>query len=258
MKYQYIILEKKDRIATLTLNRPDRLNAFSLAMIKEARQAVNEVERDNTVRALIITGMGRGFSAGLDMDAFDELDSLPHREVRDFMHGWGNLYSLSKPTVAAINGPAVGIGLTIAMMCDLRVAAENARFSMAFVKLGIIPGMGSTYILPRLVGQAKATELMLLGETFTARDAAGMGLLTKIVPEAEVMATARKLAQTLAEGPALAQELIKRAVHLSFHNSYVQQTEMEALSDYTCFRSEDHKEGVRAFVERRAPRFTGK
>jgi 2-(1,2-epoxy-1,2-dihydrophenyl)acetyl-CoA isomerase len=257
MTYKNVILDKKERIATLTLNRPEKLNAFSMEMITEAREAIREVETDAACRVLIVTGIGRGFSAGLDMDAFDELDNLPHREVLDFMHGWGRLYNLSKPTIAAINGPAVGIGLTVAMMCDLRIASERSRFSMAFVKLGIIPGMGSTYILPRLVGQAKATELMLLGETFTAQDAYRMGLLTKVTTEAEVMESARDLAQYLAEGPPLAQELIKRAVHLSFHNSFVQQTEMEALSDYTCFRSEDHKEGVRAFREKRAPRFLG-
>ncbi len=259
MNYEGVTLDREEGIATLTLNRPQQLNAISLPMMKSIGEAVQEVARDDSLKVLIITGAGRAFCAGLDVSTFKEVGKMTTRELDDTMQTAARpLYSLVKPTIAAINGVTIGAGLSIALLCDMRIASEKARFSSAYIKMGLVPDMGATYFLPRIAGTAKAMELMLTGDMFDAAEAERIGLLIRTVPEEEVLPAARGLAERIASGPSIAVELTKQAIYRGIHNSLQQQIEMECFADFTTFRTEDHREGVQAFFEKRPPRFKGK
>ena len=259
MTYEGLNLEKEVGIATLTLNRPEQLNAITVPMSHSFSRALDEVDKDSDVKVLIITGAGRGFCAGLDISAFGLVEAMSAKELTDLMRRLAlPLYNLSKPAIAAINGSAVGAGLSIAMLCDTRIASEKARFSSAYINMGIIPDVGGTYSMPRIVGTAKAFELMVTGDTFDAAEAERIGIVSRVVPEDEVMEAARELAGRIAKGPSAAIELIKQALARSLHNNIEQQIEFECFADYICLRTEDHKEGVKAFFEKRPPEFKGK
>ncbi|MDH5696406.1 MAG: enoyl-CoA hydratase [Dehalococcoidia bacterium] len=259
MSYEGLTLDKEAGVATLTLNRPEQLNAISLPMIKSIGKAIDDVHHDDGVKVLIITGAGRAFCAGLDIAAFKEVEEMSPQELSDDMRSLAlPLYNLPKPAIAAINGITTGAGLSIAMLCDIRIASEKARFSSAYIRMGMVPDAGATYFLPRIVGTAKAIELMVTGDSFDAAEAKGMGLLNKVVPEGEVMKVARELAGRIASGPSVAIKLIKQAAYQGIRNSLEQQIEFECIADYICLRTEDHKEGVKAFFEKRPPQFKGR
>jgi 2-(1,2-epoxy-1,2-dihydrophenyl)acetyl-CoA isomerase len=259
MDYEGLTLDKEAGIATITLNRPEQLNAISMSMAESIRKALDEVDKDDSLKVVIITGAGRGFCAGLDVAAFAQIEAMSQKELGNFMRRLSlPLHNLSKPTIAAINGTAVGGGLATAMLCDMRIASEKARFSSGYIRMGIIPDLGATYFLPRIVGTAKAMELMITGDVFDAAEAQRLGIVNRVVPEGEVMKTARELADRIASGPSVAIGLIKQAVNRGVHNSLEQQIEFECFADYICFQTEDHKEGVRAFLDKRPPEFKGR
>ena len=259
MEYEGLTVDKEAGVAKLTLNRPEQLNAISIPMAQSLKKALGDIDKDSSLKVLILTGAGRSFCAGLDVTTFSPVSKMTGGELSDFMRTLSlPLYNLSKPTIAAINGVTVGAGLSIAMLCDIRVASEKARFSSAYSRMGLVPDIGATYSLPRIAGTAKAMELMFTGDTFDAAEAYRIGILNKVVPEEEVMKAARELAERIAKGPSIAIDLIKQAVHQGIRNSLEQQVEVECLVDYICLRTDDHKEGVKSFFEKRPPEFKGK
>ncbi len=259
MNYEGLTLDKEAGIATLTLNRPEQLNAISLPMAHSWERGLDEVDKDDSLKVLIVTGADRSFCAGLDVATFPQVEEMSQKELGHFMRILSlPLHNLSKPTIAAINGIALGGGLAIAMLCDLRIASETARFSSGYIRMGLIPDLGFTYSLPRIVGTAKAMELIITGDIFDAAEAQRMGIVNRVVPEGEVMKSARKLAERIAKGPSVAIGLLKQAINRGVHNSLEQQVEFECFVDYICLRTEDHKEGVRAFFDKRLPDFKGR
>lgn len=269
MQYKNIIFEKKDGIAILTLNRPETLNAWNAAMAEEVVNALNEISKDESMRILIVTGAGRGFSSGADLRR--ESSAAGTSETSETLYtrlAQGKptvvdiglrFQRLDKPVIGAINGVAVGAGLSIALACDLRIASDRAQFSMIFVKRGLIPDCGGSLFLPKLVGSAKACELIFTGDIIDAREAERIGLVNKVVPHEELMKTAEELAKKLAKRPPIALKYAKRAIYkgltevdLASHIDY------EISLNRLLHDTEDVKEGVRAFLEKREPVFKGK
>ncbi|MBV9358037.1 MAG: enoyl-CoA hydratase [Chloroflexi bacterium] len=245
-------------VQTITLDQPERLNALSAEMFRALGAVVRAAERDPAVRVLVVTGAGRGFSSGADLTEFDlsgpgpNLAELLLGEVEPLIVG---LHRLEKPVLAAINGVAAGIGLSLALACDLRYAAASARLVLAFVNIGLVPDGGSTFFLPRLVGTGKAMELALLGEPIDAAAAHEIGLVNQVLPDAELSSYVEQVAARLARGPAIAQALIKRGLRQGHELSLERVLQLEAGHQTLAARTPDFAEGVRAFREKRAPRF---
>ena len=263
MKYQDLILEKEDGIATLTLNRPDKLNAISMTMREELPKAIDEVRGDDEVRVLVVTGAGRGFCSGADVAgqaariAGGKLEES-RRSLLAPVGSWGvPLAELEKPTIAAVNGVAAGAGLSFALLCDIRIAAESARFGAVWVRRGLIADVGATYFLPRILGVEKALELMYTGDIIDAREAERIGLVSRVVPDDDLMKVTRELATKIAKGPPIAIELMKRAVYRDILSGLRVKLDFETYAQDICRRSEDHKEGVTAFLEKREAHFKG-
>ncbi len=265
MNYEGFTLDKEAGVAILTLNRPDQLNAITLPMAESFGRALDEVDKDDSLKVLIITGTGRGFCSGLDVSTFAQVEERAQTEAT---YAWraisipqynlSKVYNLAKPTIAAINGIAAGAGLSLALLCDMRIASEKARFSAAFINMGLIPDCGATYAMPRIVGMAKAMEHMITGDAFDAAEAQRMGMVNRVVPEEEVMKVARELADRIARGPSLAVRLTKQAFRRGLHGTLEQQIEWETYTQYLCINMEDHKEAFRAFLEKRPPEFKGR
>ncbi|MFC1871210.1 enoyl-CoA hydratase/isomerase family protein [Chloroflexota bacterium] len=258
MDYEGITLDKKDGVATITLDRPQQLNAITLPMAYSLAAALDGMEKDNDIKALILTGAGRGFCAGLDATTFGPVAEMSPEELGALMRTLTiPLDSLSIPTIAAVNGATVGAGLSLALVCDMRIASEKARFASGYLGVGLIPDVGGTYSLPRIVGTARAMELMITGDPFGADEAERLGIVNRVVPDEELMKAATRLAEKIARGPSVAIKLLKQAVRQGINNSLEQQIEFECFADYTCFRTEDHKEGIKALLEKRTPEFRG-
>jgi 2-(1,2-epoxy-1,2-dihydrophenyl)acetyl-CoA isomerase len=258
MPWETVLFEVTDGVGTLTLNRPDKLNAFNDQLHLDIADVLNHVESDRNVRALVITGAGRGFCSGADLTqrlepgrgAGDALDLHYHPRLR-------RLRALAKPVIAAVNGPAAGAGMSLALACDIVVAAESAVFIQAFTRIGLVPDAGSTYFLPRLIGTARAKALALLAEPLSAKDAAAWGLILKAVPDAALMDEAMAMARKLAAGPTFALGLTKQAIDQSLGNDLDAQLVLERDYQKAASRSPDFREGVMAFLEKRPAKFTG-
>jgi 2-(1,2-epoxy-1,2-dihydrophenyl)acetyl-CoA isomerase len=261
VEYEGFFVEKEGAIATLVLNRPERLNALLPTLILDFPRAIEDVRKDDDIRVLIMTGAGRAFCAGGDVSTKGSgktYQELSQRWSR-FLIGpvAMSLRNLEKPTIAAINGAAVGAGVSLFLACDIAIASENARFGLAFVKVGLVPDAGATYFLPRKVGIAKAIELMCTGDMIDAKEAERIGLVSRVVPHDKLMEEVKKLAEKLAKGPPIAIGLIKRATYKSLDNNLEQQIDFEDFAQSLCFKTEDHKEGARSFMEKREANFKG-
>jgi 2-(1,2-epoxy-1,2-dihydrophenyl)acetyl-CoA isomerase len=251
--------EVADAVATITLDRPDALNALTVPMKGELLAAFKAAGRDRTVRAVVLTGAGRAFCAGQDLKERLEPDAAPLAvEVRERYNPIiAAMRALDQPIVGAINGVAAGAGASLAFACDLRVAAEGASFVLAFGRIGLVPDSGATWFLPRLVGPAKAAELALLGESLSAAEAERFGLVARVVPAEALAAEARGIAQRLAGFAPRALALTKRALQRSWSVDLDEALEDEAFRQGIAGATSDHAEGLAAFLEKRPPRFTG-
>lgn len=258
-----ILFEIRDDVATITLNRPERLNSFTEQMHRELRAALDAVEKPGAARALIITGAGRGFSAGQDLAEamntgepkdFDVASTLE----RNYNVMLGRLRALPMPVIAAVNGVAAGAAANVALACDIVIAARSASFLQAFTKIGLIPDAGGTYSLPHRVGMARAMGLALLAESLPAEKAEQWGLIWKCVDDDKLMEEARTLARKMASGPTKAFALTKRALYAAADSSFDRQLALEAELQREAGKSEDFREGVNAFLEKRPARFTGR
>ncbi|MBL0385975.1 enoyl-CoA hydratase/isomerase family protein [Tumebacillus sp. ITR2] len=270
-----LLFEVKDHIATITLNRPEALNAFSVPMIQAWVSALEECRDNDDIRVVVVTGAGRAFCSGGDVRAMREGKGFLAQgddEIDTYTTGLARKNSLwkliqrvpltleqvDKPVIAALNGDAVGAGLDMALMCDLRVASDTARFSEGYVKLGIVPGDGGAYFLPKLVGMAKALELLLTGDRIDAREAERIGLVNSVVPAEQVLDEAYKLASKIAAQPPVAVRLIKRAAYQSQRTDL--RTALDLVSSHMAIvtETEDHLEAVRALLEKRQGEYRGK
>jgi len=246
-------------VATLTLDRPEALNALTVPVKVALRDALESLAVDRAVRVVILTGAGRAFCAGQDLAERDEPDAAPLEvEVRERYNPIIRaLRSMGQPVIAAVNGVAAGAGASLAFACDLRIAAEEARFVLAFGRIGLVPDSGATWFLPRLVGPAKAAELALLGDPVDAAEALRLGLVSRVVPGDRLMDEARALAGRLAEGAPLALSLTKGALDRALTIDLDEALEGEAKLQGIAGASADHAEGLAAFREKRPPRFIG-
>jgi 2-(1,2-epoxy-1,2-dihydrophenyl)acetyl-CoA isomerase len=254
-------LDAATQVATLTLNRPDRLNSFTRQMHAELRDALDAVERAG-MRALVLTGAGRGFCAGQDLSDLD-LDGENPTDLGDVVEPNFNplvrrLQALPLPVIAAVNGTAAGAGANLALACDLVLAARSAKFIQSFVKIGLVPDTGGTWLLPRRVGLARALGLALTGETLVAEQALAFGMIWQVVDDAALQDEARRLAAQLAAQPTRAIAATRRALHAGVTQTLDQSLALEAELQRELGRSADYQEGVNAFLEKRTPRFQGR
>jgi enoyl-CoA hydratase/carnithine racemase len=253
--------ELEDGIATITLNRPDKLNALSTGLSRELVGALAAVKSDDRSRAVIITGAGRAFSAGGDVDRMRQaVETGDWTEVRELLDAGARvvalLHHMAKPTIAVVNGPAVGAGASLALACDLRIAAPTASFGLVFSRLGLHPDWGGTYFLPRLVGTGKALELILSGDIIAADEALRLGIFNRVVPGDQLAAAAREAARTFAGRSPLALMLARQAVHASVSMPLEQVLDLEIANQMKCFPSPQAKEGIAAFLEKRQPKLS--
>ena len=260
--YEYIQVAEADGVATITLNRPDKLNAFIGHMRRDLAEALEQAGSDRNTRVVIITGAGRAFCAGGDIAFMAEL--MQRRDAEEFSRilGAGRrvilaIRQMTKPVIAAINGPASGAGCNLALACDLRIAANTATFSQSFAKVGLHPDWGGTYFLPRLVTPNKACELFFLGESIDAAEAARLGIVNQVVAPEELESAAMELAQRLRAAPPIALAAAKHAVYMSQTAELEEMLRYETEAQLRCFESDDGHEGVHAFLEKREPKFTG-
>jgi len=258
--FENILLEIDGPIATLTINRPEKRNAVNNATVEEIDQALGQVEANPDLRVLILTGAGeKAFVAGADIKELDLRDTILGRtETRRRQEVYTRIEQLEIPSIAAINGWALGTGLELTMVCTLRVASSNAKMGQPEVKLGIIPGAGGTYRLPRLVGMGRAMEMILTGVPVTADEALAMGLVNRVVPPEKLMEEVRTLAKTIAALPKLAVQYAKEAVLRCVEGSLVEGLAHESYLHALACGTQDKKEGVASFLEKREPKFTGK
>ncbi len=249
-------------LAVLTLNRPDRLNSFNTEMHGEVKDIFKEIKRNKDIRCLLITGNGRGFCAGQDLSdravsVGDEAPDLSASIEKNYNPLIRNIVSLKMPVICAVNGVAAGAGANIALACDIVLAAKSASFIQSFNKLGLVPDSGGTWMLPRLVGHARAMRLCLLGEKVTAQAALDMGMIGQICEDASLIEEATQIAQQLAKAPTMGLSLIKRAIQASSTHTLDQQLELERDLQGIAGRSEDYREGVAAFMAKREPNYKG-
>jgi enoyl-CoA hydratase/carnithine racemase len=266
MEFSEIIYAKQDRVATITLNRPTKLNAYSERMVHEIISALGDARDDDKVRAVIITGVGRGFCSGGDISRDFQYPARYHGhpmeamlEMRENMHQLVTLLQrFDKPVIAAVNGAAVAGGLTLALSCDFRIAAQSARLGDTSLKFALIPDEGGAYLFPRFMGLENALKMSLFSEVYPAHKAKELGLVTEVVPDDALMTTARTWAERLAEGPPIAIRIAKRMMYKQQTMDLSNALEDAALGVMVTNYSDDVKEGVAAFHEKRKPDFKGR
>lgn len=257
-----LLIERKDGVAIITLNRPDKLNSFNDELTFKLQDALKEVEKDDSVRSIIITGAGRGFCAGQDLQS-RKFGEGEHLSLGDSIRRRYNpivikMRRLEKPIIAAVNGVAAGAGMSLALACDFRIVADSASFIQSFTKVGLVPDSGSTFVLPRMIGPTKALELMYSAERLSAQAAFELGLINKLVSREKVLSEAIEFAATLAKGPSKAFGLTKRALNKAIFPDLEELLEYEAQLQEIAGRSHDFEEGVKAFIEKRQPVYSGK
>jgi len=258
-----IMEEKHDGIATLVMNRPDRLNALNSELSSALNDALGRIAEDQSVNVVVITGAGRAFCAGGDLAAIGKGRQSGETRglepvLRAGMQMVLKMRTMPQPVIAAVNGPAAGAGMNIALAADIRIAAEEATFGQNFAKVGLYPDYGGTYFLPQLVGPSKAAELFYTGDMIDAKTALALGIVNKVVPAEQLEATVKTLAQKIAHGPSLAIRTVKKALFASEERELAQALDNEVREQIRCFMSEDCSEGIRAFFDKRPPKFQGK
>ncbi|MBV8360563.1 MAG: enoyl-CoA hydratase/isomerase family protein [Deltaproteobacteria bacterium] len=271
MEFKDTTYHKSERIATITYNRPEKMNAWTPRMFEELHQAIDDAEKDLDIGAIIITGAGRAYCSGADMSGLNRMAQAadqpaaagqPSSETQIEADGMGRfafMLSLKKPIIAAINGPAVGMGFANALYCDIRIASEKARMGLIFPRRGLAIEFGSSWLLPRIVGLANAVDLALTGRLIDAQEALRMGLVSRVVADGELMPAARALAADLAtQCSPLGISYVKRFVYQHLYTDLATALRDEADSAGVMLHSQDFKEGVKAFLEKRAPKFTGR
>ena len=254
-----LLLEKKDGIATITLNAPDKLNAMSTKMKESLLSAMDDVNKDDNVKVVILTGAGRGFCAGADLT---ELTGAPKAAPSIYERLAGPprpaFFRLEKPAIAAVNGACVGAGLSLALSCDIRIASDKAKFGSAFIKLGATPDNAMSYWLPRIMGTAAALEFLLTGKIVVGEEAKQLGLVSRVVPPEEVMKVSQELAAQMTQYPLIALSLTKRLVYRSMIDDVGHHYDWEAWAGQICRETNDNKETMNAFVEKRPTQFKEK
>lgn len=257
MTFETIIVEKEEGIAKVTLNLPEKLNALDLVMREELKEAFWEFARSADVKAVVLTGAGRAFCAGGDITTMHNVGSPAGRDrLKNVQQLVRAMTTLEKPIIAAVNGAAIGAGFNIVLACDLILASEKAKFSESFARIGLIPDMGGFYFLPQRVGVHRAKELMMTGRIIDAQEAVAMGLVNRQVAHDQLMITAMEMARGLSRGASRALSMIKAALN-RWPAGLEEVLEMEANMQAVCFETRDFKEGMKAFLEKRPPVFTG-
>jgi len=264
MEYKDIILKKEGKIATIVMNVPEKMNALTAVMRQEIPVALTEVGEDDDIRVLVFTGAGdRAFCAGADVGMMaarssGELPKPTRRQITERVGWWPRLIrGLRVPTIAAINGVAAGVGMSFALSCDIRIASDKARFACAWINRGLIPDGAATYLLPQIVGVEKALELMYTAEIINAEEALRVGLVSRVVPHDNLMDAVGELANKIAAGPPIAIELAKDAVYLGLETDMKTAIDFESYAQNVCRNTEDHKEGIMSFMEKRKAEFKG-
>ena len=255
-----IQFEKIEAVAKITLNRPEKYNSFVREMALELQNIIDECGQDETIRSILITGEGKAFCAGQDLkEAINpdgpEIEEIVRQHYNPIIQ---KIRGIEKPVIAAVNGVAAGAGANLALACDIVVAAKSASFIQAFSKIGLIPDSGGTYFLPRLIGLPKAAAIMMTGESVVAEKAESLGMIYAVYEDAEFENSAMKLAKTIASMPTKGLGYTKKLLSQTFNNSLNEQLSVEAETQALSAATEDHKEGIRAFLEKRTPHFTGK
>ncbi|MFH1487015.1 MAG: enoyl-CoA hydratase-related protein [Chloroflexota bacterium] len=264
MDYRELIFSLTDGVAVITLNRPEKLNALGPTLRTSLTEALKEVADNDAIRVMVLTGEGDAFCSGADVGAYAE--QIKGARVEPTRGSFLNLRgtfglairNLDKPTIAAVNGVAAGAGFSLALACDIRIASEKARFTLAFIKRGLVPGNGATYLLPRLIGSSRACRLAFTGDTIGAGEAERIGLVDRIVPHDELQTAAMELAQRIAKLPPIALAFTKRAIYSGMESTFESQLQYEAYAQNICRTTEDYREGVASFLEKREPVFKGR
>jgi enoyl-CoA hydratase len=255
--YQYIIVERNEPVGIITLNRPKELNALNFSVVSELANALEELDRDQTIRCIVITGSGeKAFAAGADIKEMS--DKSPIEMMVGGFEAWERIRRIHTPLIAAVGGYALGGGCELAMHCDMIIASENARFGQPEILLGIIPGAGGTQRLARTLGKYRAMEIVLTGAQMSAQEMANLGLVNRVVPKGEHLNEAMKLAQTVAAQPPIAVRLAKESVLAAFETSLEEGLALERKNFFLLFATEDMHEGMQAFIEKRKAEFQGR
>lgn len=259
MTFDIIDFKIEDGVAVITLNRPDKLNSFNQAMAYDVQNALDHSMDNPEIRCVLITGAGRGFCAGQDLEEAIAPDSAKIEEHVESKYNpmVRKIRAIEKPVIAAVNGVAAGAGANLAYCCDIVLAAENAKFIQSFINIGLVPDTGGTYFLPRLVGLHRATIMTMLGEKMTAQEGKDLGMIYKIFPDEELMSGALELAKRMAQMPTRGLGLTKRALNRSLRHSLDEQLAVEKELQGQAGRTADNEEGINAFLEKRKPVFRG-
>jgi 2-(1,2-epoxy-1,2-dihydrophenyl)acetyl-CoA isomerase len=265
MSQEHVLYEKKDGVGIVTLNRPEKLNAITHAMLRRLNELIEEIKKDDKVRAVILTGKGRAFSAGTDISddvpvmSQLEIEIMKQKDSTEYRQSMWYFNKIPKPTICAINGAAVGIASEFALQCDIRIAAESARFGQVFVLRGMTPDTGAgTYLLPRIVGLSKACELVFSGEIINAKEMLRIGLVSQVVPDEQLMTAAMAMAKKMQRGAPLAVQMAKQLMYMGLERSLEAHWEASRYHFQLSCKTDDFQEGIKSFFEKREPHWKGK